>query len=56
MREKKIKVGNKLNYIPDNVGVDFAITIDSEGLLHFPVLILYDEFMATDFVQDWRED
>ena len=23
MRSKNVKVGNKLNYIPDNVGVDF---------------------------------
>lgn len=56
MREKKVKVGNKLNYIPDNVGVDFAITIDSNGKLHFPVLLLYDEHMTTDFIQDWQED
>ena len=56
MRGKQIKVGKKLNYIPDNVGVDFKIEVDKEDRLHFPVLILYDEFMATDFVQDWRED
>lgn len=56
MRSKKIKVGAKLNYIPDNVGVDFEITIDNEGKLHFPVLILYDEYQTTDFIQDWRED
>ena len=50
MREKKVKVGNKLNYIPDNVGVDFKIYVDEESKLHFPVLLLYDEFMATDFI------
>lgn len=32
------------------------ITVDSKGKLHFPVLLLYDEFMATDFIQDWPED
>lgn len=56
MRGKGIKVGKKLPYIPDNVGVDFKITIDENDMLHFPVLILYDEFMVTDFIQDWRED
>lgn len=25
-------------------------------MLHFPVLLLYDEFMQTDFIQDWVED
>ena len=53
MRSKKVKVGNKLNYIPDNVGVDFKIYVDEDEKLHFPVLILYDEYMATDFIQDW---
>ena len=56
MRSKKVKVGNKLNYIPDNVGVDFKIYVDEDDKLHFPVLLLYDEYMATDFVQDWQED
>ena len=56
MRSKKIKLGKKLEYIPENVGVDFKLEIDSDGKLHFPVLILYDEHMTTDFVQDWRED
>jgi hypothetical protein len=32
------------------------IRVDAKGKLHFPVLILYDEFMATDFIQDWPED
>ena len=50
MRQKKIKVGNKLNYIPDNVGVEMDISLDDEGFLHFPVLILYDEYQTTDFI------
>lgn len=24
-------------------------------MLHFPVLLLYDEYMQTDFIQDWEE-
>jgi hypothetical protein len=36
--------------------VEQSITVDKKGKLHFPVLILYDEFMQTDFIQDWPED
>lgn len=43
-----------MHYLPEIVEVN--INEDSEGYLHFPVLILYDEYMATDFIQDWRED
>ena len=53
MRSKKIKVGKKVHHLPEIVDVN--ISLDSKGLLHFPVLILYDEFMATDFIQDWLE-
>jgi len=54
MRGKKIKVGKQIHHLPEIV--DVSIFEDSEGLLHFPVLLLYDEYMATDFIQDWRED
>jgi len=54
MRGKKIKIGKKVHFLPEIVEV--SITEDSKSKLHFPVLILYDEFMATDFVQDWPED
>jgi muconolactone delta-isomerase len=54
MRGKKIKVGKKIHYLPEIVEV--SITEDSQGKLHFPVLILYDEYMASDFIQDWAED
>lgn len=30
--------------------------MDKRGKLHFPVLILYEEFMVTDFIQDFIED
>lgn len=36
--------------------VEMNIKVDSKGKLHFPVLIIYDEFMVTDFIQDWPED
>ena len=54
MREKKIKLGKRIHYLPEIVEVN--IELDSSGKLHFPVLILYDEFMASDFIQDFRED
>ena len=54
IRQKKIKLGKKSHHLPDMY--EQSITIDKKGLLHFPVLILYDEFMQTDFIQDWPED
>jgi hypothetical protein len=54
MRAKKIKIGKKVHYLPEIVEV--AISEDFSNILHFPVLILYDEFMATDFIQDWPEN
>ena len=43
-----------MHFLPEIVDVN--IDIDKDGFLHFPVLILYDEYMATDFIQDWKED
>lgn len=54
LRNKKIKLGKRVHHLPEIV--DVAITEDSDGKLHFPVLLLYDEYMATDFIQDWQED
>jgi len=54
MRSKKIKVGKKVHHLPEIV--DVTINIDKDGKLHFPVLILYDEYMQTDFIQDFCED
>ena len=48
MRSKKIKVGKKVHFLPEIVEV--AIKEDSAGFLHFPVLILYEEYMMTDFI------
>ena len=52
LRQKKVKIGKKIHSLPEG-GVDLQITQDKGGLLHFPVLLLYDEFMTTDFIQDW---
>lgn len=54
MRAKKVKVGKKVHFLPEIVEV--AIKEDNKGLLHFPVLILYEEYMVTDFIQDWPEN
>lgn len=54
LRSKNVKIGKKCHHLPETV--DMNIKLDSKGKLHFPVLILYDEFMATDFIQDWPED
>jgi hypothetical protein len=53
LRGKKIKIGKRVHYLPEIVEV--AINEDASGRLHFPVLLLYDEYMATDFIQDWEE-
>lgn len=48
LREKGVKIGKRIHYLPEIVEVN--IWLDKEGFLHFPVLILYDEHMATDFI------
>lgn len=48
LREKKIKLGKKLHHLPETV--EQQIYLDDEEKLHFPVLLLYDEFMATDYI------
>ena len=54
LRKKKCKIGKKVHHLPESV--ELQISEDDDGKLHFPVLLLYDEFMATDFIQDWQED
>ena len=41
-------MGKKLNYVPESV--EMQIDLDKYGKLHFPVHLLYDEFMQTDFI------
>lgn len=48
LRENKVRLGKKLNY--DVQGQQIEISLDKDGKLHFPVLLLWDEFMQTDFI------
>jgi DNA relaxase NicK len=48
LRAKKVKLGKVVHHLPQVV--DQSITVDKKGKLHFPVLLLYDEFMQTDFI------
>jgi hypothetical protein len=48
LRSKKVKIGKRVHHLPESL--DLQISLDEYKLLHFPVLILYDEFMQTDFV------
>ena len=54
LRSNKIKVGKRIHEVP--VDVNLQIFLDDYKKLHFPVLLLYDEFMCTDFIQDWEQD
>lgn len=54
LRERGIKLGKRQHHLPEVI--DQQIFLDDAGMLHYPVLILYDEYMTTDFVQDFRED
>ena len=42
-------MGKKIHDLPDGE-IELQITIDEYKLLHFPVLLQYDEFMVTDFI------
>ncbi|CAI2371935.1 unnamed protein product [Moneuplotes crassus] len=46
-----IKIGSKLHFLPEDIGAN--LYIDEYNILHFPVIILYDEFMQCDFIQDF---
>ena len=52
LRSNKIKVGKRIHEV--TVDVNLQIFLDDYKKLHFPVLLLYDEFMCTDFIQDWE--
>ena len=52
---KGIKLKKELNYyIPP--GAQVVIYKDDNNLFHFPILIIYDEFNMTDYIQDFQED
>ena len=46
-----IKIGKKLHFLPEDISAN--LFIDEHKVLHFPVILLYDEFMQTDFIQDF---
>jgi len=48
LRGKKVKLGKRVHHLPESL--ELQITEDDDGTLHFPVLLLYDEFMQTDFI------
>ena len=48
LRANRVKLGKIVHNLPQMV--DQSITLDKKGKLHFPVLLLYDEFMQTDFI------
>lgn len=54
IREKGIKLGKRVHALPEVH--DQHVKLDNKKKLHWPVLILYEEFMVTDFIQDWPED
>jgi len=48
IREKGIKLGKRVHELPEVV--DQHVKLDNRKKLHFPVLVLYEEFMVTDFI------
>lgn len=51
---KGIKLKEQIHNIPP--GYESEIYKDQNGLFHFPILIIYEEFNATDYIQDFCED
>jgi hypothetical protein len=55
LTSKGIKLKKELNhYIPP--GAKAEIYKDENNKFHFPILIIYDEFNMTDYIQDFEED
>lgn len=56
LRSKKIKIGKTIEMfenLPDNI--ELKITSEKDGTLNFPVFLLYDQFMGSDFIQTVHE-
>lgn len=51
MKEMGIKIGKKLDFLPDKVGSEVRIT--DGDVIHFPAIILYDEVMQSDVISDF---
>ena len=51
--KRGIKLKPQIHNIPTNV--EAKIYQDDEKILHFPILIVYEEFNTTDYIQDIEE-
>lgn len=54
LTRKGIKIKPQVHKIPANVEAN--IYIDEDKIFHFPVLIIWDEFNTTDYIQDVDEN
>lgn len=54
LTNKGIKLENQLVNVPP--GYQTEIYKDEENKYHFPILVLYEEFNMTDYIQDFVED
>lgn len=54
LTEKGIKLKQQFHKIPPNY--EAKIYLDDENVLHFPVLIVYEEFNTTDYLRDVEEN
>lgn len=54
LTNKGIKLENQIVNIPS--GYQAEIYKDEENKYHFPILVLYEEFNMTDYIQDFSED
>ena len=54
LTNKGIKLENQLINVP--AGYQAEIYKDEENKYHFPILVLYEEFNVTDYIQDFIED
>lgn len=52
--EKGIKLKQQYHKIPPNY--EAKIYLDEDNILHFPVLIVYEEFNTTDYLRDVEEN
>jgi len=54
LTQKGIKLKQQYHKIPTNY--EAKIYLDEENILHFPVLIVYEEFNTTDYLRDVEEN
>jgi hypothetical protein len=54
LTKRSIKIKKQFHNIPAHC--EAKIYTDDQGLLHFPILIIYEEFNMTDYIQDLDEN